>query len=205
MAIYREDLVDVELTSGTVHRSFLSKTIGEGDNLENRYGVRLFRDGEAVNVGEATVQGLFIAPDGTGILISGVDEYDKPLTGKDGNKAWVQLPQACYNKEGQFTLTIKLIESAHGITGTMRIVDGVISNTMVQSPVAPTDTVPTYEEIIAIYEDMLATIASAVRYDTAQSLTESEKTQARENIEANTEVGLFIDSNGYICQKYTTT
>ena len=64
MAIYKEDIADIELNSGTIHRAFLNKTIGEGDALANWFGVRLFRDGEPVSAESASVTGLFIAPDG---------------------------------------------------------------------------------------------------------------------------------------------
>jgi hypothetical protein len=99
-------------------------------------------------------QGLFIAPDGTKILISSLD-----YTNVDGNRAYVQLPQACYEKEGQFTLAIKLI--GNGITGTLRIVDGVVSNTGSEGAVAPTSAIPTYQEILALY-DQMATLVGEV-------------------------------------------
>ena len=69
------------------------------------------------------------------------------------------LPQACYNYEGQFTLAIKLIGG--GVTGTMRIVDGVIDNTNTGSAAAPTGTVPTYSEILSQYDAMVAATAAA--------------------------------------------
>ncbi len=172
MAVYREDLVDVELESGTIHRSFLNHSIGKGDNLENRFGVRLYRNGEPVNLGTASCIGLFMAPDGTNIALS--SQY------AGGNIAYVTLPQACYSVEGQFTLAIKVIQD--GVTGTMRIVDGVVNNTGVDSPVAPVGTVPTYQEILAVYDQMLEAKAGAVRYDIEQELTKAQRTQARNNI-----------------------
>lgn len=175
MPVYKEDLVDIDLESGTLHRSFLNRTIGKGDNLANRFGVRLFRNGEPVNAEEATCQGIFMAPNGQNILISG-----DSLTATDGNAAWVQLPQACYNVNGQFTLAIKIIMD--GITGTMRIVDGTVDNTGTDGAVAPTETVPTYQEILAVYQQMLEAKAGSVRYDIEQSLTDSQKNQARDNI-----------------------
>ena len=36
----------------------------------------------------------------------------------------------------------------------MRIVDGMVDNTNTSSPVAPTETVPTYQEILAVYAEM---------------------------------------------------
>lgn len=175
MAIYKEDLVDIELETGTVFRSFLNHSIGKGDNLANRFGVRLFRNGEAVNVSQASCQAVFMAPDGQNILVSG-----NSYSGVSGNIAWVQLPQACYNVDGQFTLAIKVI--GDGVTGTMRIIDGTVNNTGVDGAVAPTSAIPTYQEILAVYDQMLAAKAGAVRYDIEQELTQNQRTQARTNI-----------------------
>lgn len=175
MALYREDIADIELESGTLFRSFANRNIGEGDIIANRYGVRLFRNGEPVNIGGGSCQGIFMAPDGQNILISG-----STYTGVNGNVAYVDLPQACYNVNGQFTLAIKVIGG--GVTGTMRIIDGVVNNTGVTGAVAPTETIPTYQEILAVYDQMLEAKEGSVRYDIEQELTEEQKTQARENI-----------------------
>ena len=145
MALYREDIVDIDLIGGSLHRSFLNRAIGKGDDMENRFGVRLFRGEEAVNIGNGSVQGYFIAPDGSHIAITG-----SSYTGKSGNVGWVQLPQACYNYEGQFTLAIKVVDTS--VTGTMRIVDGVINNTGVDGAVAPVESVPTYQEVLSLFE-----------------------------------------------------
>lgn len=197
MAIYREDIVDIDLDSnGTLFRTFMNHAIGKGDKMENRFGVRLWRSGEPVDLSLASTQGFFMAPDGQNILISGSGR-----TETSGNVGWVQLPQACYNTEGQFTLAIKIIDDS--VTGTMRIIDGVVDNTGVDSPVAPVGDVPTYQEILAVYEQMLEAKRGSVRWDISQSLSASEKTQARSNIEAQKDLGFFIDSSGYICQRIT--
>ena len=175
MELYREDIVDIELQSGTLFRSFTNRKIGEGDIIANRYGVRIFRNGEPVDIGGGSCQGIFMAPDGQNILISG-----STYTGVNGNVAYVDLPQACYNVNGQFTLAIKVIGG--GVTGTMRIIDGVVNNTGVTGAVAPTETIPTYQEILAVYDQMLEAKEGSVRYDIEQELTEEQKIQARENI-----------------------
>lgn len=153
MALYREDIVDIELEGGSLYRTFLNRAIGKGDNMENRFGVRLFRNGEPVPMTNTTCEGFFMAPDATNILINGAS-----YTSVSGNVAWVQLPQACYNVEGQFTLAIKVIDSS--VTGTMRIVDGVVNNTGVTGAVAPTGTVPTYQEILSVFNQMEAMVDS---------------------------------------------
>ena len=153
--ISRKDIVDIELNnSGSIYRSFLAKSIGRGDKYANVFGVRLTRDQVPLSLTSSTVEGFFMAPDGTNILITG-----DTATGTDGNAAWVNLPAACYNVEGQFSLAIKLVSGPY--IGTMRIVDGVVDNTGTDSPVAPTASVPTYEEIISQYELMVAATEDA--------------------------------------------
>ncbi len=180
MAFYKEDILDIELSSGSIARSFLHHTIGSGDEKANRYGVRLFRDGEPVSAESATVTGLFMAPDGTRYVIS---ETSFPgSTGTEWNKAYVQLPGVCYAVTGQFTLAIKL--SGGGIEGTMRIIDGTVDETGEDGAVVPTSTIPTTEEIIAAYEEAVAVMGGSVRFDAAQSLTSAQKATARGNIGA---------------------
>lgn len=180
MAIYREDVVNIELTSGTIFRSFMNHAIGAGDSKANRFGVRLFRNGELVSAESATVTGLFMAPDGTRYVIS---ETSYPgSTGTEGNKAYVQLPGVCYAVTGQFALAIKL--TGGGVEGTMRIVDGTVDETGEDGAVVPTSTIPTTEEIIAAYEQATAVMGGSVRFDATQSLTNAEKEKARNNIGA---------------------
>lgn len=171
MALYKDDFVDIELSAGNIHRSYPNKAIGFGDNMADRFGVRLYRDGEPVSTESANCQAIFMAPDGTRILIQG-NTYV--------NYAWVNLPQACYNVNGRFTLAIKVI--GEGITGTMRILDGVVSNTGVEGAVAPTQTVPTYQEVLAVYDQMVAAKEGSVRFDITQNLTTAQKAKALENV-----------------------
>ena len=223
--IYHEDILKIDLkNNGSLHRSFLNRAIGLRDAMANRYGVELYFDGEPVNLDTASCIGLFIPPGGgSPILISG-----QTYTYCGGNIAYVQLPQACYNVEGQFTLAIKIIEAP--ITGTMRMIDGTVDNTGATDPVAPTGSVPTYQEVLAVYEQMLeakagsvrfdiaqslsdanktrargnidaASLAQVVRHDAAQSLADGNKGQARTNIEAQKDVGFYIDGQGYLCQR----
>ena len=181
MAIYKEDIVNIELETGKVYRSFMNHTIGLGDAKANRFGVRLFRKGEPVEIGNsAVVQGLFMNPAGTNILVSETGYTGS--TGIEGNVAYVQLPSACYAVEGQFCLAIKITSGS--VTGTMRIIDGVIWNTGATGAVVPTGQVPSSAEIIAAYEEAVAVMSYSVRYDASQSLTDTQKGTARTNIDA---------------------
>ena len=118
MANYREDIVNIELNNGNMHRSFLKKSIGMGDEKANRFGVRVFRDGEPVSL-NGSCKGYFIRSDGETVTIN-----DGVIS---GNVAYVVLPSGCYAVEGYFTLAIKVTTS--GETTTMRIVDGMVTRT----------------------------------------------------------------------------
>lgn len=152
MAIYKSDIVDINLETCNIHRAFLNRTIGSGDSGADHFGIRVFRDGEPVDLTGVSVQGIFLPPQGSPIAITDGNSVS-------GNEAYVVLPQACYNYDGQFCLSIKLVGG--GVTGTMRIVDGMVDNTHSTGTVAPTETVPTYQEILSAYDDMVAATAAA--------------------------------------------
>ena len=141
MAIYHNDIIDVELTSGTICRTFAQRNIGEGDANANRYGIRLWRDGQPESVGGSSCIGYFIRHgNGDTVTINGGMF--------SGQEAWVTLPESCYAYEGGFSLVIKLVGG--GVTGTMRIVDGTIVDSMIGSPVDPGSVIPDLEDLLAV-------------------------------------------------------
>lgn len=186
MALYQQDILKMDMNRAGFHRSFMNHSIGRADNIANRIGVELWRGDEPVNLNEATCEGFFLSPAGEHIVIMG-EAY--------GNIAFVDLPQACYNYEGQFTLAIKVI--GDGVTGTVRMVDGQIANTFTDDAVAPVASVPTYQEVLAVYDQMLEAKAGAVRYDIPQTLTTAQKTQARDNIGMVLIEFVLIDGDEY--------
>lgn len=147
MAIYHEDIVNIDLESGTIHRSFLNHSIGCGDDDANRFGIRAYRNGVAETLG-GTCAGYFIRADGATVVIS-----DGVVS---GNTAYVTLPEACYAVEGNFTLAIKV--SGSGVTGTMRIVDGVVSRTSTSATVDPGTIIPSVEDLIEAIDDAVASV-----------------------------------------------
>ena len=153
MAIYKQDIVDIDLNKGMVYRDFCNHTIGSGDKDADRFGMRIFRDGVAESLSGVSIQAIFLNPLGTAIALTSHGTII-------GNTAFVTLPQACYDYDGQFCLTIKLI--GDGVTGTMRIVDGIVDNTHSVGTVAPTGSVPTYQEITALYSQMVLATQEAV-------------------------------------------
>ena len=145
MANIRENIVDIELKGSQLHRSFVSITLGEGDNNCQVYGVRLFRNGEPENV-EGSVAGYFIRPDGQAVLMDGE---------KSGNVAKVMLEESCFIVPGNFTLAIKILSAT--MTNTVRIVDGTILDTVVGTPIDPGGVIPDLSD----YEDAADRIEAA--------------------------------------------
>ena len=138
MANYHEDIINIELESGTIHRSFLHHAIGAGDKRANRFGVKLFRNGVPENV-NGSCFGLFIRADGQTVTIENGTV--------SGNVAYVTLPEACYVVEGQFCLTIKA--TTENDTTTLRIIDGVVDRTSTSVLVDPGTVIPSIEDLIA--------------------------------------------------------
>ena len=147
MANYREDIVNIELTGGNIHRSFLKKSIGEGDKKADRFGVRVFRNGEPVTL-SGSCSGLFVRADGGTIAVTEAAVSE--------NMAYVILPEACYAVEGVFTLTIKMT-TANDIT-TLRIVDGMVSRTSTDTIVDPGTVLPSIEDLLEAIENAVASI-----------------------------------------------
>lgn len=146
MANYKESIVDIELTKGHIHRSFYPHALGAGDKNADRFGVRLFRNGQPENI-TGNCFGLFVRPDGETVPIeSGV---------VSGNTAYIVLPDDCYVVEGVYSLAIKV--SGEGVTGTMRIVDGMVDRTSTDVIVDPGTILPSIDDLIAaIYEAFIS-------------------------------------------------
>jgi len=185
MAIYKEDIVSIELSNGAIHRNFLNHSIGTGDNSANRFGIRVFRNGSEVDLSGVSCQAYFKNAEGTNIALTSYGTVS-------GNVAYVTLPQACYNVEGQFCLAIKLIGG--GVTGTMRIIDGMVCNTGTTGAVAPTSSVPTYQEILSTYEAMVSA-TSAANLAIAETFDASKDYPAGKNV--INDGALYVLPNGH--------
>ena len=182
MALYHEDIANIDLENGNIYRSFLSHTIGYGDDDANRFGIRAFRNGEPETLG-GTCAGYFIRADGNTVVIA-----DGVVS---GNLAYVTLPEACYAVEGNFSLAIKV--SGGGVTGTMRIVDGVVSRTSTSAVVDPGTIIPSVEDLIDAIEAAVASVPA--EYDDVW------KTFAP-NFSSITayEIGEYVTHDGALCQ-----
>ena len=148
--IYKEDVIDFDLETGNTNRSFSHKILGEGDIKGNRFGIRITRNGEEINMTGVSVIGYFINANGDTEVINGE---------RSGSKCWVELPEACYTVEGKFTLSIKISDGTT-IT-TVRIIDGTIENTAVGTAYDPGQVIPNledFEELVERVEEAAETI-----------------------------------------------
>ena len=117
MAIWKSDMVDVELNGGGIHRTHLNHTIGKSDDDANRFGVRVKRNGAAEDLTGISCAGYFTDSTGNRTTLTGT---------VSGTEAYVTLTDDCYTYDGLFRLAIKL--SGGGVTATVRIVDGTVEN-----------------------------------------------------------------------------
>lgn len=159
MAIYKNDFVDIDLETGTVFRSFLNKTLGEGDAAGDRFGVRVLRNGAEVDLTGVSVVGYFIRANGSTETITG---------SRSGSRCWVELPQACYVYEGGFTLSIKL--TIGGTTVTARIVDGTVVDTVMGSLNDPGGVIPDLSDWTALVTRAEAAAAKIESFNITETL-----------------------------------
>lgn len=181
MANYREDIANIELSTGMIHRSFMKKSIGEGDKKADRFGVRAYRNG-VPEILSGTCSGLFIRADGATVPVS--DGY------VSGNLAYVTLPDTCYAVEGYFCLSIKLT-TANDIT-TLRIVDGMVSRTSTDVGVDPGTIIPNIEDLIEAIDEAVESIPED--YSALQNAVYTETRNKWINPEYNTG-GVVISEN----------
>ena len=188
MANYKENIISIDLSQSGVNVDPCNVTIGSGDDDADRFGVRVFRNGEPVNLSGSSCQGVFRNSHEENIALTSYGTVS-------GNLAYITLPPACYNYEGSFILAIKLVGG--GETVTVRVVYGLVQNTNTEGAVAPVGSVPTYQEVLAVYEQALSALTGAVYANQTQSFTTAQKLQARENIDAQKDitVELVIDND----------
>lgn len=152
MALQKMDIVDINLNTGNIHRSFLNHSIGQKDAGADRFGIRTFRDGVPVDLSGCSCHAWFMNSQGTTLALTDYGTID-------GNLAYVSLPSACYDYAGQFTLAIKIING--NLEETLRIVDGVVDNINTGGAVSPTSQIPDYSQILSVYSDMLSATSAA--------------------------------------------
>lgn len=127
-----ENMVDIDLTGRMLMRSFVLNMLGEGDEEANTIGARIYHNGEDADLTGFTVSGYFTRADGTSVIL--------PAGVRTGNLVSVTLPAECYDVQGNFTLSLKLVKGDNMIT--VRVVDGTVIDTIEGTIVAHAGVVP---------------------------------------------------------------
>lgn len=152
------------------------------DNLGNLVGVRAFSDGLPASL-SGSVVGYCVLATGAAIPVSGT---------LSDNTAYIVLPDSAYSVPGLINIIIK-ITSGSTVTTLAAICMTVVGvGSVVSEPSAAV-----IEEWTAQINAAIATVQSnSVRFDTSQSLTTAQKTQARSNMGATFSV-VQIDGDNY--------
>lgn len=159
----------------------------KGDANSVRVGVHMFSNKEPLDV-SGSVEGYVLLPNGAMAPV---------ITGeKEGNAAWIDLSELSLAIIGRIQVAIRLVDGEEEtvIFCASATVRRVGSETIID----PDDVIPTWDDILdkiaamdaAAQECEEAAAAAteaashAVQYDAVQTLTNAQKTQARENIGA---------------------
>ena len=141
----RIDIVTVDL-SKPLRRENCGTLLATGDEYANRFGAKIVRNGEAVDLTGYTVSGSFIRPDGETVTLDGTAE---------GSVACVDLDAFCYVSDGAFTLAVKIV--GEGYAHTVRMVDGYIRRTDTGSYVATDEMIITLDNMKGLAATMAET------------------------------------------------
>jgi len=170
------------------------------DNMANLIGVVLKNDGANVDI-DGSVVGYAIRADKNTVIINGE---------KEGNRAWVILPEAAYAYPGPLSVVIRVVNGEDKTV--IGACSGYVTRSISGSPVDPGHVIPDITELLAMIEECeeaagnantaaaLANQAAAaateaaesaeqaatgaVKYSEAQTLTAAQQAQARANIGA---------------------
>lgn len=158
----------------------LTGVVFGGESKAHKFIISAIRGGQAVEL-TGNVSARFIRSNDTTILLS--EGYAELVNGE----AVVTLHQDCYNVPGRFQLSIFATADDEAICVYSGV--GVVQRSTSGEMIDSGDVVPSLEELLEQIDecrdaaaDARAAASSAVRYDTAQSLTAAQMAQARENI-----------------------
>lgn len=157
-----------------------------GDNLAHTWEVQVKRNGIPVDMIGGNVVGYFQRKDGNTVMVNGTIE---------DSICKVTMAQECYAISGAMKAVMRYTEASthtvitlayHAFTVQGRIDDGGI--------IDPGEVIPSIDDLLAEIEAMEEATAAAeaaatksVRYDSAQTLTDAQKEQARGNVGAASE------------------
>lgn len=160
----------------------LDGVVFSDDNKGNLIGVHMFRDGESATL-TGSCTGYAILAAGQSIPVAGT------ISGSD---AYIVLPDAAYEVPGPINIILKLVQGTN-ITTILAVVSTVYG-------IGSSTVDPSAETIAAWSAQITATLTAlengAVLYGESQSLTSSQKAQARSNIGADASA-VLISGNDY--------
>lgn len=169
----------VELTH-PIEEEYMGEVFLTESKKAHTFELTIERGKEPVPLRGYSVQAFFIAPNRVTHTIDGsVDE----------NTAILTLPKVCYDLEGEYRISIMIVNTDR-ITPVFHGVGNIhLSTTTNQA--APVTPLPSLTELRGEIAAMRAAAAEAnaaaeksVRYDSDQHLTDAEKLRARNNIDA---------------------
>ena len=137
---YNQDLMN------PVKVQYVSGNVFSMDNLGNKVGVNVFRDGAPVSL-TGTITGNVIRSDGGTVAVVGE---------LNGNQAWITLPQAAYAVPGRISIVIKNTVSS-AVTTLCAVVANVYQSTT-DVTVDPGTVIPSIEALITEIETAVASI-----------------------------------------------
>ena len=140
----------------------------ENDVNGNVIGVKVFRDGQPVNL-SGSIVGYCTLANGASIPINGLIS---------GNAGYIVLSDDCYVVPGMIIIVIKNIDG-----GTSATLGAVVSTVFGAGNIAADPAQTTIDQWTAMITTAISDIeGKCIRYDTAQSLSSSEKAQALSNM-----------------------
>ncbi len=120
------------------------------DQQAHRFCIACTRSGDPADLTSASVSGYFIRADGVTVPITGAVE---------NNSATLTLPDACYTRQGRFSLVIKLTQA--GCTSTIFWGEGHVAASRTDALTDPEDIIPDLTALLAQIEVMEAASAHA--------------------------------------------
>lgn len=141
------------------------------DAMSNLVGVNVFDNDTPVDSLSGSVIGWVMRADGNTLVINGE---------KDGNKAYIVLPEAAYAVVGNITIAIQLVDESgeNEVKTTLGVCTGYVYRTTTDTIIDPGEVVPDLTTLLAKIEEMSeATEAANDAAETATNLGKTTKSK----------------------------
>lgn len=153
--LFFKNIVKVDIEK-PLERLDCGLVMASGDEMANRFGAELTKNGEAFDLSNCNVKGFLIRPNEETLILHGSVEE---------NIAFVDIPKTGYVYDGSFTLTIKVYGA--GFEKAVVIFDGKIAKTTTEIVVDGDYIVYTSEDILTMIDAMEKATSSANEAATA--------------------------------------